>query len=280
MSLSDLGKQVDLPYSDLFDFERNNFLYNYKYEKDLYTIIQSGRDWYGEIFSPGNSLEIPINDFNKNTLLNIDINLISRSTVQSNFKLYLNNNEISHIDMGVINEGIYGYKLAETNKKINSEFKNQDSNNLKLLYNGDNSSISYLDYIDITGEINLSYKDNDLIFYTLPSNEDIFYKHIIKSTNIYDYDSQNKLDLRRWDITNPYDIKESNLIKENDYYYVIKNEKNFGRYIIFDIKNLNYPLFSKSLVNSNILNHKNDILVVLTKMDDIFSLMPKIIYRK
>ena len=80
--------------------------------------------------------------------------------------------------MGVINEGIYGYKLAETNKKINSEFKNQDSNNLKLLYNGDNSSISYLDYIDITGEINLSYKDNDLIFYTLPSNEDIFYKHI------------------------------------------------------------------------------------------------------
>ena len=250
--------------SDLFDFERNNFLYNYKYEKDLYTIIQSGRDWYGEIFSPGNSLEIPINDFNKNTLLNIDISLISRSTVQSNFKLYLNNNEISHIDMGVINEGIYGYKLAETNKKINSEFKNQDSNNLKLLYNGDNSSISYLDYIDITGEINLSYKDNDLIFYTLPSNEDIFYKHIIKSTNIYDYDSQNKLDLRRWDITNPYDIKESNLIKENDYYYVIKNEKNFGRYIIFDIKNLNYPLFSKSLVNSNILNHKNPDLLIIT----------------
>ena len=91
--------------SDLFDFERNNFLYNYKYEKDLYTIIQSGRDWYGEIFSPGNSLEIPINDFNKNTLLNIDINLISRSTVQSNFKLYLNNNEISHIDMGLLMKG-------------------------------------------------------------------------------------------------------------------------------------------------------------------------------
>ena len=249
---------------DSYEIERDDFLFNYRYENDLYTIIQSGRDWYGEIFSSGNVLDIPLNIFNKNTTLDIDINLISRSTSPSNFTLFLNENQISTIEMGVITEGIYGYKLSETSKTFNYNFENKGLNNLRLQYNGSTSSISYLDYIDITGKINLNYSNEDIIFYTLPFNNEIISKQLIYSNNIYEYDNLEKLDLRVWDISNPYDIKESNLIKENEYFYYIKNEKKFNQSIVFDLNKIKYPFFSKSINNSNILYHQDPDFLIIT----------------
>ena len=61
---------------DSYEITRDSFLINYRYERDLYTIIQSGREWFGELFSPGNSLDIDISQFNKNTVLDIEINLL------------------------------------------------------------------------------------------------------------------------------------------------------------------------------------------------------------
>ena len=86
--------------------------------------------------------------------------------------------------------------------------------------------------------------------------KDLISKQIVYSVNDYNYDSQSKLGLRVWDITDPYDINELNLRKENSFYYFLQNEKNYSRNIIFDINNLSTPKFFGNVVNSNILNHE------------------------
>ena len=44
----------------------------------------------------------------------------------------------------------------------------ENSNTFELSYSGGKSSISYLNYIDFTGDINLNYADEDIIFYNKP----------------------------------------------------------------------------------------------------------------
>ncbi len=126
---------------DSYEITKDSFLINYRYEKDLYTIIQSGREWFGELFSSGNSLDIDISMFNKNTVLDIEINLASRSTEESSFEILLDN-QTYNVPMGQVNEGIYGYKLSETVKSFN--FSSGNANKLELSYYGGKSSISYL----------------------------------------------------------------------------------------------------------------------------------------
>ena len=249
---------------DSYEITRDSFLINYRYESDLYTIIQSGREWFGELFSPGNSLDIDISQFNKNTVLDIEINLASRSTEESSFQISLDN-QTYNVPMGQVNEGIYGYKLSETVKSFNFFYEN--SNTFELSYSGGKSSISYLNYVDFTGDINLNYADEDIIFYNKPLHKDLISKQIVNSVNDYNYDSKSKLGLRVWDITDPYDIAELNLRKENSFYYFLQNEKNYRRNIIFDINNLSTPKFFGNVVNSNILNHENPDLLIITHKD-------------
>ena len=83
-------------YSEVTNYnqEKNNAYYYFHFENDLYSIIQSGREWYGEIFSPGQSKKIPLFEFIDNSNLSINLGLVSRSTVESNFSLLINNQEL------------------------------------------------------------------------------------------------------------------------------------------------------------------------------------------
>ena len=118
----------------------------------------------------------------------------------------------------------------------------ENSNKLELSYLEENLQF-HINYIDFTGDINLNYADEDIIFYNKPLHKDLISKQIVYSINDYNYDSQSKLGLRVWDITDPYDIAELNLRKENSFYYFLQNEKNYSRNIIFDINNLDTPKF-------------------------------------
>jgi len=78
--------------------------------------------------------------FNKNTVLDVEINLASRSTEESSFEISLDN-QTYNVPMGQVNEGIYGYKLSETIKSFS--FFTENANTLELSYYGGKSSISY-----------------------------------------------------------------------------------------------------------------------------------------
>ena len=262
----DISREINLEESSSsFEDEVNDVYYNYRYENDLYNIIQSGRYWYGEIFSPGNSLNIPLFEFFiENTKVFFEFGLVSRSTVPSSFSISIDNSELSTFEMNTIKEGIYGNKILsqveimEYNYLPNGGFIN-------LKYSGNNSAISYLDYVDITGIIELKYNlSGNLLFYSLPENKSFFRKYNISTNKNHGIDNDGKNNLKFWDISNPYEISELETFKENNKYYVVKNDSVYSRNILFDLEDLAYPIFSQKIENSNIFNINAPDLLIIT----------------
>ena len=48
---------------NVYNREEESAFYTFNYENDMYSVIQSGREWYGEIFSPGEFFSIPFDNF-------------------------------------------------------------------------------------------------------------------------------------------------------------------------------------------------------------------------
>ena len=125
-----MSREINLesPTSN-FEDEVSDVFFNYRYENDLYNIIQSGRYWYGEIFSPGNSLNIPLHKiFIQNSKVSLELGLVSRSTVPSSFSVSIDNTELALFEMNTIIEGLYGNKIlsqvemTDFNYSSNQEF--------------------------------------------------------------------------------------------------------------------------------------------------------------
>ena len=222
---------------DVFDRETEIASHLFNYENDFYSIIQSGREWYGEIFSPGQSLTIPIDNFLSSHDLKLHIDLVSRSTVPSSFDFYLNNSLVSDINMDVVKDNLYGNKVLKKKKVIQNRFELNNSNNIRLIYNGDNSAISYLDKINITGKIELKYNSNQLLFHFLPEHNKVLTKYKIHSNKVFSENLDGKLDLKLWNISDPYSINNLQIRKEGDGYYFINNDSIFSRSILYDISN-------------------------------------------
>jgi len=262
----DISREINLEKSTTnYDDEVNDVFFNYRYENDLYNIIQSGRYWYGEIFSPGNSINIPLLEFFiENSKVFLEFGLVSRSTVPSSFTVSVDNSELSTFEMNTIKEGIYGNKILS--QVENTEYNYlPNSGFINLKYSGNNSAISYLDYVDVTGKIELKYSlFTNLFFYSLPQNKSFFRKYNISTNKTHGIDLDGKNNLKFWNISNPYQITELETIKENDKYYVIKNDSTYSINILFDLEDLVYPIFSQKLENADIFNGNNPDLLIIT----------------
>ena len=262
----DISREINLEKSTTnYDDEVNDVFFNYRYENDLYNIIQSGRYWYGEIFSPGNSINIPLLEFFiENSKVFLEFGLVSRSTVPSSFTVSVDNSELSTFEMNTIKEGIYGNKILR--QVENTEYNYlPNSGFINLKYSGNNSAISYLDYVDVNGKIELNYSlATNLFFYSLPQNKSFFRKYNISTNKTHGLDLDGKNNLKFWNISNPYQITELETIKENDKYYIIKNDSAYSRNILFDLEDLVYPIFSQKLENSDIFNNNNPDLLIIT----------------
>ena len=262
----DVSREINLEKSTTnYDDEVNDVFFNYRYENDLYNIIQSGRYWYGEIFSPGNSINIPLLEFFiENSKVFLEFGLVSRSTVPSSFTVSVDNSELSTFEMNTIKEGIYGNKILS--QVENTEYNYlPNSGFINLKYSGNNSAISYLDYVDVTGKIELKYSlFTNLFFYSLPQNKSFFRKYNISTNKTHGIDLDGKNNLKFWNISNPYQITELETIKENDKYYVIKNDSTYSINILFDLEDLVYPIFSQKLENADIFNGNNPDLLIIT----------------
>ena len=103
--------------------------------KMTYIILFSQEDiGIGEIFSPGNSISIPLLEFFIENSKVFEFGLVSRSTVPSSFTVSVDNSELSTFEMNTIKEGIYGNKiLSQVENTEYNYLPNRDSLILNIL---------------------------------------------------------------------------------------------------------------------------------------------------
>ena len=247
-----ISKEVNIIEYD----SSSNYGFNYfHYEKDIYNIIQSGREWYGKIFSSGDLLSVNLFDIKNESDIDIEISLISRSTYNSNFTVSFNDQLLSDIEMDIIKDKLYGEKSINKKARINSKVVNKENNSINVKYQGTGSAISYLDYLKINSIIPLNYENQQIIFYSKPQDHNYNVRYNISS-------NQN---IRTWNITNPYKVIPLKIKKEDESkYYFISDNTQFRNNIIFDISKLKSPVYHASIKNTDILNHNNPELLIIT----------------
>ena len=259
----DEGKRVLSRNSiDNFSYSIDSSDELYIYENDINNILQSGRDWVGELFSSGDFIDFNIsstNIYNKN--ISIILRALSRSTENSRFIISVNNKNIGELNLDNIKEELYGDKVVFSEDTFDLEVEDLENLNVKITYSGSSKSLAYLDYLMVNYEKKIFYNSGQKIF---------------KNFDALDYDkTQYKIetneDITIWDISNPYNIVEQLYNEDfgNLIFNVISNK--FSKFIIFNESDYLIPVYHsyafdqyKQSKMNEILSHDNVELLIIT----------------
>ncbi len=137
------------------------------YEQDLENLIQSGRDWYGDRFQPGRTINysFPIKNSVADRPVNVLVKAAGRSSGSSSFSVLWNGNRQQLISFQGVDTGSQLTEYARSGQTRFSVYSGLATSVVGLTYNSSNSSaLGWLDYIELNCWRRLEYEDDPLFF--------------------------------------------------------------------------------------------------------------------
>ncbi len=234
----------------------NSFQDYIAYENDLYNLLRSGREWYGESFSTKTSYDF---SFTFPNILNTNATIVTRLashsvTTGASFDVLFEGNKILTANLNPIT-GSYlnAYAADNTFKSIVSP----NSPTFKLTFNynkANNTSVGWLNYIEINCFRDLKLTD-DPLFFRHTSKNNVKAQMILKNSNALKM---------IWDITDPLDIRNvsfSNTSTDADFITLCDTLREF---VAFKDQNFSTPKFLGEVSNQNLHSLSNINYVVVT----------------
>jgi hypothetical protein len=173
------------------------------HERNIYNLIQSGRQWFGEKFDFSTSFDTTFNFPNlvTTTPVTLKANVASRSAAIRNFSVKINNQYSEVISVGSINLNDNVGVFAKQNDKLISFAADGDNITVKITYDkSENSDEGWLDYIDINTRRQLKLTAKPLFFRDVQS---------IQPGRTAEFRIQGANDQTViWDITDIYNVQQ------------------------------------------------------------------------
>lgn len=219
-------------------------------EKDLYNILQSGREWYGDLFNQFNTTytyNFPINDVESGTTLFIRSNLLNRSYISTSATIYANGNLLGIQTMNAMGQGSHDALGVPSNNLYTINESSLAGNNLSLQYvfnkNGSNASIANINYVSINFSKKLNWRDANFTFRNIVSTSQSTCEYTITNssttTKVWNVFSQNECYALSSTLNgNTLTVTDSSLV--------------LNEYICFDAKNCGNPSFIQKVVNQDL----------------------------
>jgi hypothetical protein len=136
-------------------------------EEEIYNLINSGREWYGDNFNVNLDENYPFTIRNRvnGESVRIRISVAARSNVSSSFNVRVDNNIVGSIENNGTNLSTYTATYAYEAAKVFSYLPAQDYFTVTLSYDRpDSNSEGWLNRITINGRGSLNLADNELAF--------------------------------------------------------------------------------------------------------------------
>ena len=166
MSLEEIISTPSTEINNVFSFKERLF-----YERDLYNLVSTGQQWFGEYFGSLSQLSIQLDSgvSNLNDSIYFRARVAARSSIVSKFefKLMPNLNSFCEISIPPETSDDYYYEVTEEEFFLTNIILNNWDGNIIVNYqnNGNPSALSWLDFIEINFNKNLQYfNDNQLVF--------------------------------------------------------------------------------------------------------------------
>ncbi|MCP4521041.1 MAG: type IX secretion system sortase PorU [Cytophagales bacterium] len=214
------------------------------HEEDEYSIIISGREWYGEKFDNFTKTRtISLSTPNSIGEGDISVVTVAKATKASaTFLLRINNSSPDTLSIGTSSSG-YGQKARQSTRSY-TELLNS-STNIRLDYenNGDNDSQGYLNRIGINYKRSLALSSGQLNFTSFES--------LSAENSTYELSGANG-GTTIWDVTTPIDIKKQNSSLSGSTLSFNESSSTLRKYIAFTTSNTFTPTSVGKVENQNL----------------------------
>ena len=262
LSLEEIISIPSTEINNVYSFKERLF-----YEKDLYNLVSTGQQWFGEYFGSLNQLSIQLDagGSNLNDSIYFRARVAARSSIVSKFefKLMPNLNSFCEISIPPEISDDYYYEVTEEEFFLPNINLNNWGGNIIVNYqnNGNPSALSWLDFIEINFNKNLQYfNDNQLVFRSFAENEsdlDIFY--LPNETNLV------------FDVTDPFNMTKIQIFDSNDNNNLIfgMNLQVLSEFIAIKDNSYLEPMFIEQISNQNLHSLSPADLIIVAHNDFI-----------
>ncbi len=233
----------------------DNFIFH---ELDSFNLIQSGREWFGELFDT----QLTYN-FNYN-LSNLDINntatlnyaVAARSPMASQISVNCNSNN-SSVLLPFVNMSVSYGRYAEIGSSSLNFIPGSTTISISFTYNKpDPTSTAWLNYFELITRNNLSKNNNQLLFMDTAT---------IGAGNITQFEVSNTLSSDFiWEITQHNSVAEQTTTFNSGVTSFVLSTDSLRKFIAFDLNNLLIPTYINSVANQNLHGTGNPELVIIT----------------
>ncbi len=232
------------------------------HEADIYKVIASGREWFGEKFASGQ-----IEDFTftfpgikENSDIKLDIEVMHTSLSAASFDVFLNGQSVGEIQLEAVLEGTYTEKgkIATASFQVDGNPLNgQPDARVSLRYNaaGGTQAIGYLNRIEIQAERKLVSAEPRFTFRSLGS-----VGNGISTFEIDQFEPKSTI----WDITNPLLPQEQTWVQDGSKVRFSTTTDTLREFIVFQDQDFLLPVFTGQVANQDLRGKAvPDLLVVV-----------------
>jgi hypothetical protein len=240
----------------------NSFSYYESYETEQINLIESGKEWYSDVFGNGNansrsySFHVPSIDASEPLL--IKIGFANRTHVNDKMIIKINDEVVDSVMFSSVSTSSVVY--ARVKKKTMEYFSISPDVRIDLeYYPSDISSMAWLNYIVVNAVGHLEMQQGQFLYRDLSS---------VGVGHISEFHLGNTgSSVQIWDITNnvePRNIDYS--YSNNEAVYVLPSDS-IREFIAFDGTSFYSPEFEGMVVNQNLHGYSQPDLVIVTYPD-------------
>jgi hypothetical protein len=199
------------------------------HESDVTNLIQSGREWYGELFdlTTQRNFNFQLVDFVSSRDVKMKINLLSRAKVAQNFIISANSQILDTLTIKETNLSDYTATHAFNAEKKYSFTTGSENLNLQLKYiKTEFSSQGWLDYISINARAELNFLSDLLLFRDI----DVTEAGAVTEFTIRNVPSNFKI----WDVSDHHQILDIPFIRSGSDAKIKVNTDALKEFLVFN----------------------------------------------
>lgn len=242
-----------------------SFNERWHFEPELFSLVKTGRDWYGDPFdvTTRRNYSIDFTNVETNVPVNIQVGILGRSNnVTTNIQFFMNNLEVGRTggySMPAVTSGLYSDfgNLLRTNFSVNANLITNGNNTLSIEYNknGNNAAIAYLDAITVNFQRKLDMTGNQLAFRSIESTT--------KATATYSMGIISN-DIQIWDVSKPGQVASLFFTTQGGRVQFTDSSTTLREYVAIAGNDFPAPPTISRMSNQNILNHNVPDLIIVT----------------
>ena len=218
------------------------------FEEDENNLISSGRGWYGETMSSGETVSFAHQIDGLSSDVQISLNVVSQSSENATFSITLDGSSIGAIDLDAIPDGpgtIYSIKARQASAAF--DFSSDPTFDIAINFNGNAAGErGFLDFYSMTFQRDLALYANETDFRWTGNIGELLRYEVADGT-----------DAIIWDITDPSNVFNQTFEVEGNAAVFQNFSTSVGEFVVFEGSDFPAPFIFGDLPNQDIKGSTN-----------------------